>query len=404
MRRSEAAMGGTVALIVAAGRGERFGAALPKQYVELAGRPLLRYAAAAFRGHPAVDAVAVVHQPEHQALYEAAVAGLELLPPIPGGATRQGSVLNGLEGLAARAPDRVLIHDAARPFVDAATIDRTLAALSSAAGAIAAVPVTDTIKRAAAGGGEPPAIAGTVERRLLWRAQTPQSFRYPAILAAHRQAAGGDFTDDAAVAEAAGLAVSLVMGSEDNFKVTTAADLARAEALLASRGGGWEFRSASGFDVHRFAPGDGVMICGVRVPHDAALEGHSDADVGLHALTDALLGAIAAGDIGQHFPPSDPRWRGADSSRFLAHAAALVAERGGSVVHVDLTLICERPRIGPHRAAMAARVAAILGLAPERVSIKATTTEGLGFTGRREGIAAQATATVRLPAGGTTRQ
>jgi 2-C-methyl-D-erythritol 4-phosphate cytidylyltransferase/2-C-methyl-D-erythritol 2,4-cyclodiphosphate synthase len=393
-------MTGNLALIVAAGRGERFGSAVPKQYVALAGRPLLRYACEAFRRHPSVDAVAVVYQTEHQALYEQAVAGLDLLPPIAGGATRQGSVLNGLEGVAALAPARVLIHDAARPFVDVATIDRTLAALEVAAGAIAAVPVTDTIKRAATGGAQPPAIASTVERRLLWRAQTPQSFRYGAILAAHRQAEGGDFTDDAAVAEAAGLTVSLVMGAEDNFKVTTASDLARAEALLAARAGGWEFRSASGFDVHRFAPGDGVTICGIRVPHEAALEGHSDADVGLHALTDALLGAIAAGDIGQHFPPGDPQWRGAESSRFLAHAAQLVAERGGSVVHVDLTLICERPRIGPHRAAMAERVAGILGLAPERVSIKATTTEGLGFTGRREGIAAQATATVRLPAGG----
>jgi 2-C-methyl-D-erythritol 4-phosphate cytidylyltransferase/2-C-methyl-D-erythritol 2,4-cyclodiphosphate synthase len=393
-------MGGTVALIVAAGRGERFGSEVPKQYVALAGRPLLRHAAEAFAFHPAVDAVAVVTQPEHQALYDRAVAGLALLPPIAGGATRQGSVLNGLEGLAALAPERVLIHDAARPFVDATTIGRTLDALDRAAGAIAAVPVIDTIKRAANAATEPPHIASTVDRRLLWRAQTPQSFRYGAILAAHRAVAGGTLTDDAAVAEAAGLTVSLVMGAEENFKVTTAADLARAEALLAARAGGWEFRSGSGFDVHRFAPGDGVMICGIRVPHEAALEGHSDADVGLHALTDALLGAIAAGDIGQHFPPSDPQWRGAESSRFLAHAAGLVAARGGSVVHVDVTVICERPRIGPHRAAMAARVAEILNLAPDRVSIKATTTEGLGFTGRREGIAAQATATVRLPSAG----
>jgi 2-C-methyl-D-erythritol 4-phosphate cytidylyltransferase/2-C-methyl-D-erythritol 2,4-cyclodiphosphate synthase len=391
-------MSGNLALIVAAGRGERFGGALPKQYLDLGGRPLLRHSLETFCAHPAIGAVAVVYQPEHQALYDAAIAGLALLPPIPGGSSRQGSVLKGLEGVAAEAPDRVLIHDAARPFVDAAIIDRTLAALEGCAGAIAAVPVIDTIKRAHAHAPEP-LIAGTVERGLLWRAQTPQAFRYRAILAAHRQAAGAELTDDAAVAESAGLAVSLVMGAENNFKVTTAADLERAEALLAARGAPADYRTATGFDVHRFTAGDGVVICGIRIPHDFGLEGHSDADVGLHALTDALLGTIGAGDIGVHFPPSDERWRGADSSRFIGHAAELVASRGGEIVHVDLTVICERPKIGPHRAAMIERVATLLGLAADRVSIKATTTEGLGFTGRREGIAAQAVATVRLPRG-----
>jgi 2-C-methyl-D-erythritol 4-phosphate cytidylyltransferase/2-C-methyl-D-erythritol 2,4-cyclodiphosphate synthase len=390
-------MSGNLALVVAAGRGERFGAELPKQYVELGGRPLLRHSLEAFCAHPAVAGVAVVYQPAHQALYDAATAGLPLLPPISGGASRQGSVLNGLEGVAGVAPDRVLIHDAARPFVDRGIIDRTLAALETSAGAIAAVPVTDTIKRAHGHAGEA-LIAGTVDRRLLWRAQTPQAFRYRAILAAHRQAVGAELTDDAAVAESAGLAVSLVMGAEDNFKVTTAADLERAEALLAARGTTFDYRMATGFDVHRFTAGDGIMICGIRIPHDFGLEGHSDADVGLHALTDALLGTIGAGDIGMHFPPSDERWRGADSSRFIGHAAELIAARGGAIVHVDLTVICERPKIGPHRAAMIERVATLLGLAPDRVSVKATTTEQLGFTGRREGIAAQAAATVRLPA------
>jgi 2-C-methyl-D-erythritol 4-phosphate cytidylyltransferase/2-C-methyl-D-erythritol 2,4-cyclodiphosphate synthase len=339
----------------------------------------------------------VIHRDDLD-LYGAAAEGLGLLPPVEGGATRQESVRLGLESLRSLNPGRVLIHDAARPFVDAAIIDRTLAALESSAGAIAAVPVIDTIKRAHAHSSDP-TIAGTVERRLLWRAQTPQAFRYRAILAAHRQAAGADLTDDAAVAESAGLAVSLVMGAEDNFKVTTAADLERAEALLAARGASTEYRTATGLDVHRFTAGDGVVICGIRIPHDFGLEGHSDADVGLHALTDALLGTIGAGDIGVHFPPSDERWRGADSSRFIGHAAGLVASRGGEIVHVDLTIICERPKIGPHRAAMTERVASLLGLAADRVSIKATTTEGLGFTGRREGIAAQAVATVRLPRG-----
>jgi 2-C-methyl-D-erythritol 4-phosphate cytidylyltransferase/2-C-methyl-D-erythritol 2,4-cyclodiphosphate synthase len=285
----------------------------------------------------------------------------------------------------------VLIHDAARPFVEAPIVDRVLDALERSAGAIAALPLVDTVKRAAPGGTR---IEATTSRERLWRAQTPQGFRFAEILAAHRAAAAQDLTDDAAVAEAAGLAVELVAGAEENFKVTTEADLARAERMA---GGAMEFRNASGFDVHRFAPGDAVTICGLRIPHDRKLEGHSDADVGLHALTDAILGAIGAGDIGLHFPPSDPQWRGADSAKFLAYAGALVARRGGRIVNLDLTLVCERPKIGPHREAMRARVAAILGIETERVSVKATTTEGLGFTGRGEGIAAQATATVALP-------
>ena len=260
-------------------------------------------------------------------------------------------------------------------------------------GALPALPVTDTLKRGVDG-----LVGDTVPREGLWRAQTPQGFRYQPILDAHRAVAASgaaDYTDDAAIAEQAGLAVQLVEGAADNLKVTTPEDLERAARQLAGRPE--DLRTGFGFDVHRFGAGDRVMLCGVEVPHDASLLGHSDADVGLHALTDALLGALAAGDIGDHFPPSDPRWAGAESGQFLAHAGGLVAARGGRIVNCDVTLICERPKVGPHRAAMVARVAAILGLEPDRVRVKATTSEQLGFTGRREGIAAQATATIALP-------
>lgn len=390
-------MSGAIALVVAAGRGLRFGGEVPKQYRRLGGKPVLRHALERLGAHPGIAGVRAVISPEDRKRYDTAAAGLDLLEPVAGGATRQASVRNGLESLVEMKPDLVLIHDAARPFVDSGVMDRVLDGLRLAPGAIAALPVVDTIKRAAAeNGAGAPRIETTAARERLWRAQTPQGFRFEAILAAHRAAAGAEHTDDAAVAEAAGLAVSLVMGSEENFKITTEADLQRAERLIGA--GSWEYRSAGGYDVHRFVAGDAIMLCGIKVPHTAALEGHSDADVGLHALTDALLGAIGAGDIGQHFPPGDPKWRGADSARFLAHAGALVAERGGRIAHLDVTIICERPKVGPHRAAMIERVAAILKLDPSRVSVKATTTEGLGFTGRGEGIAAQAVATVALPA------
>jgi 2-C-methyl-D-erythritol 4-phosphate cytidylyltransferase/2-C-methyl-D-erythritol 2,4-cyclodiphosphate synthase len=383
-----------VALVVAAGRGTRFGGEVPKQYAELAGRPLLSHSLARLARHPAVAAVGTVIDPDHRALYEAAGAGLDLLPAVAGGASRQDSVRLGLESLALLAPARVLIHDGARPFVSDDVIDRVLAALDDAPGAIAALPLADTLKRAN-DGVTPETVAATVPRDGLWRAQTPQAFRFADILAAHRQAASQtDLTDDAAVAERAGLAVRLVAGSPANFKVTTPADLERAARWLA---GGEEIRTGFGFDVHRFCAGAELRLCGVAVPHDFALAGHSDADVGLHALVDAILGALGAGDIGEHFPPSDPQWRGADSARFAAHARALVAARAGRIVNVDVTLICERPKIGPHRAAMTARVADLLGVEPERVNVKATTTERLGFTGRGEGIAAQATATLALP-------
>lgn len=382
-------------LVVAAGRGTRFGGDVPKQYLQLGGTSLLAHGLAAFARHPRIRGVLAAIRPEDRALYERAAAGLDLLPPVAGGPLRQDSVRLGLEALAAHRPDHVLIHDGARPFPDRCLIDRVVAALEEAPAAIPALPLGDTIKRVADG-----VVRGTVDRAGLWRAQTPQGFHFAAILSAHHAVAGRELTDDAAVAEAAGLAVRIVAGSEDNLKVTTEDDLARAGQILALRQA--DIRVGQGFDVHPFGPpagdrGERVWICGVAIPHEAGLVGHSDADVGLHAATDALLGAIAAGDIGMHFPPGDPRWRGAASERFLRHAADLVAAREGAIAALDVTIICERPRIGPHRAAMIARLADILRISATRVSVKATTTEKLGFTGRGEGIAAQAVATVRLP-------
>ena len=379
-----------IALVVAAGRGTRLNGTEPKQYLALGGRPLLRHSLARLGAHPAISRIRVVTHPDDRALYDAAAQGLDLLPPVAGGAERQDSVRLGLESLAALAPEHVLIHDAARPFVEPDLVDRVLAALADFPAAIPALPVADTVKR-----GDGDRVTATVDRAGLWRAQTPQGFRFAEILAAHRAASGDNLPDDAAVAERAGLAVKLVAGSEENFKITTESDLARAERLEAARL--LDIRTGQGFDVHPFGPGDHVMLCGVRVPHGQALVGHSDADVGLHALTDAILGALGAGDIGVHFPPSDPRWRGAPSDRFLAHATSLVAAAGGRIAHVDVTIVCEAPRVSPHRDAMVRRIAEILALDRNRVSVKATTTEKLGFTGRGEGIAATALATLRLP-------
>ncbi|HEX9646007.1 MAG TPA: bifunctional 2-C-methyl-D-erythritol 4-phosphate cytidylyltransferase/2-C-methyl-D-erythritol 2,4-cyclodiphosphate synthase, partial [Alphaproteobacteria bacterium] len=363
------------------------------QYLTLAGEPLLRRSVRAFAGHPAVEAVRVVIHPADRAIYDQAVADLAVLDPVAGGEARQDSVRNGLESFAAEPPHRVLIHDAARPLVGAATITRTLEALAEFAGAIAAVPVRDTLKRAS---GDDRLIAETVTRAGLWRAQTPQAFRFADILDAHRAHAGLDLTDDAQVAERHGLRVVLVEDSEDNLKVTTAADLVRAERLLAGVRTD-QVRIGTGFDVHRFAAdGDHVMLCGVKVPHARGLTGHSDADVGLHALVDAVLGALAAGDIGTHFPPGEERWKGADSAAFVEHGRRLAVAAGARIENVDITVICERPRIGPYRQAMRARVALLLGIDAGRVSIKATTTEGLGFAGRGEGIAAQAVASLRV--------
>jgi 2-C-methyl-D-erythritol 4-phosphate cytidylyltransferase/2-C-methyl-D-erythritol 2,4-cyclodiphosphate synthase len=351
---------------------------------------VLHHAVKAFASHPRVAGVQIAMRPEDRPLFECAIAGLDVLPPVPGGATRQDSVRLGLEALRVHRPGAVLIHDGARPFPAAALIDRVIEGLDRAPAAVPCVALRDTIKSVEDG-----MIGATIDRSRLWRAQTPQGFHFTAILAAHRAAAGRDLTDDSAIAEAAGLTPLVIAGDEDNLKVTTTDDLAAAERLLAGRLA--DVRVGQGFDVHAFGPGDKVVICGIEIAHDAGLVGHSDADVGLHSLTDAILGAIGAGDIGQHFPPSDPQWRGAASDHFLRHAADLVQARSGVVAAVDVTVICERPRIGPHRAAMIERVAAILGIAAERVSVKATTTDRLGFTGRGEGIAAQAVATLRLP-------
>jgi 2-C-methyl-D-erythritol 4-phosphate cytidylyltransferase/2-C-methyl-D-erythritol 2,4-cyclodiphosphate synthase len=385
----------TIALVVAAGRGSRLGGDRPKQYRPLAGEPILRRTLRALARHPRVDGVRAVIHPDDAAAYAEAAAGLDLLAPVDGGASRQDSVLRGLESLADTPPTRVLVHDGARPFVDAATIDRVLAGLDTHAGAIPAIPVADTLKRDGGDG----TLAATVPRTGLWRAQTPQGFRYAGILAAHRAAAGStEASDDAAVLERAGQAVALVDGSPENLKVTTQDDLTRAERWLA---GACETRVGQGVDVHRFADTPGpVMLCGVPVDHEVGLAGHSDADVGLHVVVDALLGALGEGDIGHHFPPSDPRWQGADSAQFVARALEIAGRRGARLIHVDVTLICERPKVGPQRARMAARLAELLELSARRVSVKATTTEGLGFTGRREGIAAQAAVTVQLPSEG----
>lgn len=388
----------TAAVIVAAGRGSRAAAAsgVPKQYARIGGEAVLTHTLRALATHPRIDLVQVVIHPDDAAAYSDAwpdTARL-VLPPVPGGATRQDSSLRGLEALSVHDIGAVMIHDAARPFVDPGTISRVLHALERFQGAIPGLAVADTLKRVGRSG----AIAGTVDRAQLWRAQTPQAFRFADIIAAHRKAAAAgrhDFTDDAALAEWAGLSVTVVQGSEENRKITTPEDLAMAERVL-RRASVPDIRSGTGFDVHRFAEGDHVWLGGVRIAHSHRLEGHSDADVALHALTDALLGAIGDGDIGQHFPPSDVRWKGAASQLFLKDAARRVAARGGRIGNVDLTILCEAPRIGPHRDAMRAAIAEILGIAVERVGVKATTTEGLGFTGRREGIAAMATATVVL--------
>lgn len=372
-------------LIVAAGKGARAGTDQPKQYELLAGQPMLRRTVQAFEGF----AVQVVIGQGQEELAARALAGLALPRPVPGGATRQESVRRGLDALAKDAPDFVLIHDAARPLISRKTINAVVAALEAGAdGALPMVAAADTLRRRDHDG-----RWTVVPRENLYRAQTPQGFVYAKIAAAHHAHAAQDVTDDVALAELAGLKVEMVEGEEKNIKVTRKEDFALAESLM---GAGGDVRTATGYDVHKFTDGDHIWLCGLKVPHSHGLEGHSDADVGLHAITDALLGCIGEGDIGQHFPPTDERWRGAASWKFLDHAANLVRARGGVINHVDVTLICERPKVGPHRDAMKAKVAEILKIDLSRVSVKATTTEGLGFTGRREGIAAQAIATVKL--------
>ena len=379
----------TVALVVAAGRGTRMSGDVPKQYRMLAGQSVLRRTLSSFASHPKIDRVIPVIHRDDTPDFAAASAGLAVEPPVYGGDTRQASVLNGLEHVArSPAPARVLIHDGARPFVTVKMIDDILEALSDADAVIPVLDVHDTLKRSDAG-----IVSDTVDRSGLVRAQTPQGFGFPGILEAHRELAGKALTDDAAVAEAHGMTVTTVPGLEENIKITRDEDLERASFWLQASN---ETRVGSGFDVHRFEPGASVRLGGIDIPHEQGLAGHSDADVALHALTDALLGALGDGDIGSHFPPSDPQWRGADSALFLQHARNMLVGCGGTLTHADLTIICEAPKIGPHRDAIRTRIADILGISSERISVKATTTEGLGFTGRSEGIAAQATVTISV--------
>jgi 2-C-methyl-D-erythritol 4-phosphate cytidylyltransferase/2-C-methyl-D-erythritol 2,4-cyclodiphosphate synthase len=377
----------SVALIVAAGRGHRFGGEMPKQYTQLDGAPVLRHTVMAFLSQPKIDHVRVVIHPDDMGLYQAATEGLGLKTPIFGGEKRQDSVRLGLQQIADDAPDFVLIHDGARPYISADVISRVLDALGSAAGAIPTLPLTDTIKRVIDG-----KIVATEDRFELWRAQTPQGFRYSDILNAHLKLTGQSLTDDAAICEAVGLTVVRVDGDDKNVKITTLSDIQASDNGEIFK----ETRSGIGFDVHRFADGDHVVLCGVKIAHTHSLEGHSDADVALHALTDALLGAVGEDDIGHFFPPSDEQWRGVASDQFVSHAVKLIDSKGGRIVNVDITMMCEAPKVGPYRLLMRERVATILKISPSRVNVKATTTEKLGFTGRGEGIAAQAIANVEI--------
>jgi 2-C-methyl-D-erythritol 4-phosphate cytidylyltransferase/2-C-methyl-D-erythritol 2,4-cyclodiphosphate synthase len=384
----------TAAILVAAGRGLRAGAGGPKQYRTIGGRTVIHRALAAFADHPEVAVVQPVVNPDDIDIFNAAVSGLRHEAPAHGGATRQASVLSGLEALVPHRPEIVLIHDAARAFVTPAVISRAIAAAGKTGAAIPVVPVTDTIKEVGASGD----ITATPERAKLRIAQTPQTFKFEVILEAHRRAARDgltEFTDDAAIAEWAGLTVGTFEGDVANMKLTTPEDFVREEARLAAALG--DIRTGTGYDVHAFGEGDHVWLCGLRVPHSKGFLAHSDGDVGLHALVDAILGALADGDIGSHFPPSDMKWKGAASDQFLKYAIERVGARGGRISNLEVTMICERPKIGPLRDQMRARIAEISGVDISRIAVKATTSERLGFTGREEGIAATASATIRLP-------
>ncbi len=385
-------------IIVAAGRGYRVGAERPKQYLPLCGKSILQHTIESFLNAPYVNLIQTVIHERDRVLYDQATAELppeiSLADPVTGGATRQQSVMNGLMALADQEPDLVLIHDAARPFVTPGHIKEIIVKAAGHGAVIPTLPLVDTVKQVRDG-----RIVKTVDRSMLARAQTPQAFRYKLIYMAHRKLAGKpadrDLTDDCAIAEACGITVLSIPGEERNFKITTPEDLKKAEQMIKQNL--TDIRTGLGYDVHAFEPGNQVILGGVAIDHDRKLKGHSDADVALHALTDALLGAISEGDIGLHFPPTDPQWKGAGSGIFLKHAARLIADRGGLISHIDLTIICEAPKITPHRARIRDNIADMLDLDPSRVSVKATTTEKLGFTGRAEGIAAQAVATVRLP-------
>ncbi|HET7850404.1 MAG TPA: bifunctional 2-C-methyl-D-erythritol 4-phosphate cytidylyltransferase/2-C-methyl-D-erythritol 2,4-cyclodiphosphate synthase [Pseudolabrys sp.] len=387
-------MAGVAAVVVAAGRGVRAGGDVPKQFRPVGGTPMLRHSLVMLVEHPDVGAVQPVIHPDDAEHFRCTAAGLEVLPPVFGGASRQASVRAGLEALAGHEPEIVLIHDAARPFASAALVSRAIEAAAKFGAAIPTLPVSDTVKTVDANA----RVTGTLDRAALRVAQTPQAFGFAALLKAHRRAAAegrNDFTDDAALAEWAGLAVSAFPGERGNIKFTDPDDFMRAEAAQFATLG--DVRTGTGIDVHSFAPGDHVTLGGVRIAHDRALTGHSDADVALHALVDAILGALADGDIGVHFPPSDPQWRGASSDKFMDFAIGRLKARGGRIAHIDINLVCEGPRIGPHRDAMRARIAQLAGIDISRVAVKATTSEKLGFIGRGEGIVAYATATVRLP-------
>ena len=387
-------VGRVAAVVVAAGRGQRVGGDVPKQYRSIAGEPVIRPALAAFLTHPQIHAVQPVIHAQDAEAFRAATTGLQGLSPVWGGATRQASVRAGLEALRAVGPDFVLIHDAARPFLTGALITRAIDAAAEHRAAVPAVAVADTVKQV----DERETVIETLDRSRLRLVQTPQAFAFDLIIEAHVRAGTAgreDFTDDAALAEWAGHRVTVFPGEATNVKLTTNDDFIRAEAIRMAALA--DVRTGNGFDVHAFGDGDHVMLGGVRIPHARGLTGHSDADVVLHALVDALLGALADGDIGSHFPPSDPQWRGASSDRFLAFACERVRARSGMIAHLDATVVCEAPRVAPHRDAMRARIAAIAGIPIERVAVKATTSEKLGFTGRGEGIVAMATATVRLP-------
>jgi 2-C-methyl-D-erythritol 4-phosphate cytidylyltransferase/2-C-methyl-D-erythritol 2,4-cyclodiphosphate synthase len=383
------------AVVVAAGRGLRAGGDVPKQYRDIAGEPVIRMTLSSLLAHPRIGAVQPVVHPDDADIFRAATAGLSALrPPVHGGATRQASVRAGLVALHASLPALVLIHDAARPFLSGALIDRAIAAGEWHGAAVPAVTIADTVKKI----DDDAMVTETLDRSRLRMVQTPQAFAFDLIMDAHRRAAAAerdDFTDDAALAEWAGHRVSVFEGEADNVKLTTEDDFVRAEARRHASLG--DVRTGNGFDVHQFADGDHVMLGGVRIAHSRGVTGHSDADVALHALVDAILGALADGDIGAHFPPSDPQWKGASSDRFLAFACERVRACGGVISNLDVTVVCEAPRVSPHRDAMRARIAAIAGISATRVAVKATTSEKLGFTGRGEGIVAMATATLRLP-------
>ncbi|PCI43632.1 MAG: bifunctional 2-C-methyl-D-erythritol 4-phosphate cytidylyltransferase/2-C-methyl-D-erythritol 2,4-cyclodiphosphate synthase [Alphaproteobacteria bacterium] len=377
-------------LIVAAGKGLRVSAELPKQYIELGGKSILHHSINAFLKVPYIDLIrTVIHRDDHE-LYHKAIGNLDILPPVNGGESRQQSVMKGLQSLGSYEPDLVLIHDAARPFIAPGQIEDIITRAAEYGAVIPTLPVTDTVKQVKDG-----KVRKTLDRTSLARAQTPQAFRFKLIFMAHKRMEGREMTDDSAIAEACGIQVLTLPGDEQNFKITTADDLKKAEYM--TRKNLSDIRTGLGFDVHAFEAGDNVILGGITIPHDQKLKGHSDADVALHALTDALLGAIGDGDIGTHFPPSDDKWKGSSSDIFLKYAHKLLKEKDGIISNIDLTLICEAPKIGPHAQAIRDNIAEILSLAPTRISIKATTTEKLGFTGRGEGIAAQAIVTVRLP-------